>query len=583
MNRTLSGSLAPKQLLRRRYSIVEKIGEGSFGAVYKAKDTQLGNRLVALKEMVEDNPSQPAIDNFKQEAYMLAALHHPHLPSIHEHFKDAGYWYLVMDFIEGETLQDYLDKHKQEGKLPLKDVKDIKNVLDIGIQLCTVLDYLHMRQPPIIFLDLKPLNIMKTSEGHLYLIDFGIARHFKPGQAKDTLILGSPGYAAPEQYGKAQTTPRADIYSLGATLHQLITGDDPSQKPFQFAPLSILAIPAELGTLIMQMVEIDADKRPASAKDVKGKLQLTVTQLSQYISPPQPPIKPAVMAPAPVGPPNPGIQPPLQVQLPPKNQPALINPPSPQVQPKPNNPKVQLVAGQPVPNNPLSPNIQPGQQILLPPQQRSNPNIPPKPINPNPPAPFLKRRKLLIGLTAAGLALAATQEHWLQSLINQLLSTSTPTLRPDRISTPQKTTTPEVPVGRRHMAKQEHIDILIRGVETWNRWRSENPGIAPSLSGVDLRRKNLSGADLREADLSGARLVEVNLARGTLAGADLRGAYMSESNLAEADLREAKLTQATLSRVNLEGADLGGAELTGTKLSQVNLRGAILPKGFKAR
>jgi Pentapeptide repeats (8 copies) len=137
-------------------------------------------------------------------------------------------------------------------------------------------------------------------------------------------------------------------------------------------------------------------------------------------------------------------------------------------------------------------------------------------------------------------------------------------------------------VERRHMAKQEQIDILIRGVEAWNRWRSENPGIAPSLSGVDLRRMNLSGADLREADLSGARLVEVNLARVTLARADLRGAYVSESNLGEADLREAKLTQATLSRVNLGGADLRGAELTGTKLSQVNLRGAILPEGFKA-
>src|SRR5437763_2362943 len=244
MNRTLSGSLAPNQLLRRRYYILEKIGEGSFGAVYKAKDTQLGNRLVALKEMVEDNPSRPAIDNFKQEAYMLADLHHPHLPNIYEHFKDAGSWYLVMDFIQGGTLQDYLDNHKQEGKLPLKDVKDLKDVLDMGIQLCTVLDYLHMRQPPIIFRDLKPLNIMKTSQGHLYLIDFGIARHFKAGQAKDTLILGSPGYAAPEQYGKAQTTPRADIYSLGATLHQLITGDDPSQNPFQFAPVSTDAIPA---------------------------------------------------------------------------------------------------------------------------------------------------------------------------------------------------------------------------------------------------------------------------------------------------------------------------------------------------
>jgi serine/threonine protein kinase len=527
MNRTQSGSLSPNQLLGSRYYVLEKIGEGSFGAVYKAKDTQLGNRLVALKEMVEDNPGQPAIDNFKQEAYMLAALHHPHLPGILEHFKDAGSWYLVMDLIEGETLQDYLDNHKQEGKLPLKDVKDLEDVLDMGIQLCTVLDYLHTRQPPINFRDLKPLNIMRTSEGHLYLIDFGLARHFKAGQAKDTLILGTPGYAAPEQYGKAQTSPRADIYSLGVTLHQLITGDDPSQKPFQFAPLSTAAIPPELATLIMQMVEMDADKRPASAKDVKKRLQVLLTQLSEHPNP----LNPAVMAPAPVGPPNPGLQPPLQVPLPSENQPAPITPP----------------------------------------------------VNPNLSAPLLKRRKLLIGLSAAGLALATTQGHWLQSLIQQLLSTSSPTLQADTILTPPKNTPPAVPGGRRQMAKQEQIEILSRGVQAWNQWRSENPGIAASLSGVTLRQRDLSGVDLREADLSGARLFDVNLARSTLAGADLSGAYVSESNLAQADLHEARLTQATLSRVNLAQADLRGAELTGTSFSQINLRGALLPEGFKAR
>ena len=90
-----------------------------------------------------------------------------------------------------------------------------------------MLDYLHTRQPPIIFRDLKPANIMLTPTGHIYLIDFGIARHFKPGQTKDTVAFGSAGYAAPEQYGKAQTTTQADIYSLGATLHHLLSGQRP--------------------------------------------------------------------------------------------------------------------------------------------------------------------------------------------------------------------------------------------------------------------------------------------------------------------------------------------------------------------
>ena len=118
-----------------------------------------------------------------------------------------------MDFIAGETLEDY------QSKAPNKRLL-LSEVLDIGLQLCIVLDYLHSQQPPIVFRDLKPANIIRTPTGKIYLIDFGIARYFKPGQAKDTVALGSLGYAAPEQYGKAQTTPRADIYSLGAVLHQ---------------------------------------------------------------------------------------------------------------------------------------------------------------------------------------------------------------------------------------------------------------------------------------------------------------------------------------------------------------------------
>ncbi len=140
----------------------------------------------------------------------------------------------------------------------------MKEVLDIGVQLCNVLNYLHTRQPPIIFRDLKPDNVLRTADGQLYLIDFGIARHFKPGQARDTIAFGSPGYAAPEQYGKAQTGPSADIYSLGVILHQMLTGDDPSLKPFFFAPLFMRA-PNRLQLLLNRMLNMDASKRPVDA------------------------------------------------------------------------------------------------------------------------------------------------------------------------------------------------------------------------------------------------------------------------------------------------------------------------------
>ena len=266
-------------LLQQRYHILYKVGEGGFGAVYKAEDTLFDNRLVALKEMSQGGLSAhevaEATEAFKREALMLAKLVHPNLPRIYDYFTEQGHCYVIMDFIEGETLEEHLNKSVQ-GRLP------VGKVLEIGIQLCSVLDYLHTRNPPIIFRDLKPANIMLTPNGYIYLIDFGVARHFKPGKARDTIAFGSPGYAAPEQYGKAQTTAQADIYSLGVTLHQMLTGIDPSQTAFQFAPpqVSGQSFPRELDTLVMQMVEIDESKRPATVAIVKQELQSIAAQLA---------------------------------------------------------------------------------------------------------------------------------------------------------------------------------------------------------------------------------------------------------------------------------------------------------------
>ncbi len=255
-------------LMHQRYRRLQRIGTGGFGAVYKAEDTQLGNRLVAIKEM---NPRaltpaelQEASEAFHREALLLARLSHPHLPRIYEQFEENGQLYLVMDFIEGQTLEAYLAQ--RGGHLPVREA------LQLGLQLTDVLGYLHSRQPPIIFRDLKPANVMRAPDGHIYLIDFGIARLFKPGQARDTIAFGSPGYAAPEQYGKTQTTPRSDVYSLGALLHHLLTGIDPSDKPFRFTPLTMRR-PVGLSRLIERMVEIDAEKRPATMDVVRRDLE----------------------------------------------------------------------------------------------------------------------------------------------------------------------------------------------------------------------------------------------------------------------------------------------------------------------
>ena len=265
--------LPPGHKLRERYRIVDEIGQGGFGAVYRAEDTRIAERIVAIKEVRQGNLSpqemSEAAEAFKQEAFILARLNHPNLPGIYDYFTEAGRWYVVMDFIDGETLEDYLARggNRRLAGSPLPPTE----VLQIGIQLCTVLDYLHKCQPPIIFRDLKPANVMRTSDGQLYLIDFGIARIFKHGKASDTIALGSPGYAAPEQYGKSQSTPQSDIYGLGVTLHELLTGNDPSLSPFIFTPPVVPGY-AELSELIMQMVEKDAEQRPVSVAYVKQEL-----------------------------------------------------------------------------------------------------------------------------------------------------------------------------------------------------------------------------------------------------------------------------------------------------------------------
>lgn len=257
----------PAALLHNRYEILNRVGMGGFSAVYKARDTHRRDRLVAIKAIelntLSTSQTIEATDTFNRELGLLSTLEHKNLLRIYEHFSDSTHWYLVMDFIDGEPLDAYLQQIV-EGCLPLKEV------MNIALQLCDVLDYLHHLQPPIIFRDVKPANILLTPGGQIYLIDFGIARRFKPGQAKDTTPLGSPGFAAPEQYGRAQTTPRSDIYSLGVTLYVLLTGYNPANTPFNLPPVYSLCpgLHRPLAELITEMLALDPLKRPGSVAAV---------------------------------------------------------------------------------------------------------------------------------------------------------------------------------------------------------------------------------------------------------------------------------------------------------------------------
>ena len=215
---TQTGQLDPRTLLRKRYVIVRTIGHGGMAAVYEARDTRRGTSC-AIKEMslstVPANERPQAIQNFLAEARILSRLNHPNLPAFTDFFTEGTRHFLVMEFIDGSTLEDLLEANHG----PFSE----RRVLGWARQLCDVLEYLHSQQPPIIFRDLKPGNIMLTRGGRIKLIDFGIARLFRSSGAQDTQLLGTPGFAPPEQYGSAQTDERSDIYSLAMTLFQLMT------------------------------------------------------------------------------------------------------------------------------------------------------------------------------------------------------------------------------------------------------------------------------------------------------------------------------------------------------------------------
>jgi serine/threonine protein kinase len=224
----ITGALGQGYLLGGRYRIVEVVGKGGFGAVYKANDERFqGRRIVAIKEMSDAHLSPVdrgrALKDFRQEADLLVQLKHPNLPDVSDFFEESGKAYLVMEFIEGKTLE----KVQDDAGGPL----DEKLVMSWALQLCNVLSYLHTQPQPIVFRDLKPSNVMVTKNGQVKLIDFGIARIFKSTAARDTTTLGSRGYAPLEQYGRGQSDARSDIYALGATLYDLLTKNVPADAP----------------------------------------------------------------------------------------------------------------------------------------------------------------------------------------------------------------------------------------------------------------------------------------------------------------------------------------------------------------
>jgi tRNA A-37 threonylcarbamoyl transferase component Bud32 len=277
--------LDPGTILYSRYEIVRRIGGGGMGAVYLARDRNLGDQPRAVKEMIQSNidesQHEKAINDFKRESMLLASLEHPSIPTIYDYFYDdeAGRFYLVMKYISGGDFLARL-RNAPGGRI------DEKTVTDWACQVADVLEYLHRRNPPIIYRDLKPANLMiDGNSGRVMLIDFGIARWVTTHE-KGVTAVGTMGYAPPELFsGKVE--PRSDIYSLGATMFHLLTGSDPQDNPLlifdfnknprprQLAP----SLSNEMEAILMRAVGYKPEDRFRSAAELRDALSAHLEKL----------------------------------------------------------------------------------------------------------------------------------------------------------------------------------------------------------------------------------------------------------------------------------------------------------------
>ena len=224
--------LNPGQVLNNRYEIIKIVGKGGMSTVYQARDTKSGN-LLAIKDVARGGSDDAALieRTLVSEGNMLKQLSNPHLPKIYDFIVNPENYLLIMDFIHGESLDKVITR---EG------AQSMDRVLDWGMQICEVFEYLHHQPVPIIYRDMKPANVILQPNGHLMMIDFGTARTQKTNleMAADTICFGTAGFAAPEQFGGiGQSTPRTDIFCLGGTLYNMITGHSPCDRPQGILPL----------------------------------------------------------------------------------------------------------------------------------------------------------------------------------------------------------------------------------------------------------------------------------------------------------------------------------------------------------
>ncbi|MCQ2455524.1 MAG: protein kinase [Clostridia bacterium] len=255
-------------LVDGKYKILNKVGQGGMSVVYLAMNEK-ANKQWAVKEVRKDGVLD--FESVKQglvaETDILKKLNHPNLPSIIDVIDTDESFIIIMDYIQGNSLNKALDEFGAQPQ---------ENVIEWAKQLCDVLGYLHSRQPAIIYRDMKPANIMLKPDGNVTLIDFGTAREFKEKNLADTTCLGTVGYAAPEQFGgMGQTDARTDIYCLGATLYHLVTGMNPCEPPYEIKPIREInpTLSSGLERIIQKCTQRDPNDRYQSAAELMYALE----------------------------------------------------------------------------------------------------------------------------------------------------------------------------------------------------------------------------------------------------------------------------------------------------------------------
>lgn len=254
-------------IIDSRYKILREIGRGGTSCVFQARNIRLNN-YVAVKEVYKNDTTINGVKTagLIAETRILTKLRHPGLPVIMDVIETYNSYLIIMEYIEGTSLDKVIDKYGAQPQ---------DTVVRWGIQLCDVLEYLHSQTPSIIYRDMKPANIMLKPDGSIVLVDFGMAREYKPDSNYDTGIYGTHGYAAPEQFaGISQTDARTDIYSLGVTLYNLATGVDPCMPAhdLEHASNDNPLLSKQLEHIIATCVKIKPEGRYQSAGQLRDAL-----------------------------------------------------------------------------------------------------------------------------------------------------------------------------------------------------------------------------------------------------------------------------------------------------------------------